>query len=231
MIVGIIFILIAVSFSGCNEQNMEDTKQDDEENPNFQNLPPTAQASANKYSGNTPLSIQFTGLGSDIDGTIVSYFWNFGDGGISNLQNPSHTYKNEGIYQVTFVVKDDDGATDTKTFTINAQSYPQQSYFTLTGKIHNSYDITIDVDYMVVSSGDWYDLGGTLYNIKQNGEKSFSSDVKGGYDEYTLIIGWFYPNTDTQVDRYDHTFTNPSGENMTFDINISSNGKIIVSET
>jgi PKD repeat protein len=49
---------------------------------------------------------------TDTDGTIVSYAWDFGDGGVSALQNPTHVYAAGGIYTVTVVVTDNDGATD-----------------------------------------------------------------------------------------------------------------------
>jgi len=37
---------------------------------------------------------------------IVSWNWNFGDGGTSNLQNPSHTYTSNGTYTVSLTVSD-----------------------------------------------------------------------------------------------------------------------------
>jgi PKD repeat protein len=37
-------------------------------------------------------------------GSITSYSWNFGDGGNSTAQNPSHTYNNAGTYSVELTV-------------------------------------------------------------------------------------------------------------------------------
>lgn len=37
---------------------------------------------------------------------IVSWQWNFGDGGTSTLQNPSHTYTANGLYTVSLTVSD-----------------------------------------------------------------------------------------------------------------------------
>jgi gliding motility-associated-like protein len=36
-------------------------------------------------------------------GNVISWFWNFGDGNTSNLQNPAHVYNSPGIYTVMLV--------------------------------------------------------------------------------------------------------------------------------
>ena len=46
--------------------------------------------------------IDFSSAGSQWQ--IVEYFWDFGDGGISTLPNPSHTYRRPGIYTVSLEV-------------------------------------------------------------------------------------------------------------------------------
>ncbi len=42
--------------------------------------------------------------GIDFDDYIESWFWDFGDGNSSNIENPEHTYDAIGIYQVTLIV-------------------------------------------------------------------------------------------------------------------------------
>ncbi|MFQ3566929.1 MAG: PKD domain-containing protein [Aggregatilineales bacterium] len=63
--------------------------------------PPTASFTYNPISGQAPLSVTFTNRSS---GDIQSQTWNFGDGTISTLENPVHTYQFPGIYTVTLVV-------------------------------------------------------------------------------------------------------------------------------
>jgi len=91
------------------------------------NQPPTASASANPTVGDIPLDVQFTGSGTDPDGTIVSYNWNFKDGATSTAQNPNHTYNNSGSYNVTLTVIDDDGATGSDSVAITVNESPNQA--------------------------------------------------------------------------------------------------------
>jgi len=58
-------------------------------------------------------AIQFTDQSSDSDGTVVAWVWNFGDGGSSNEQNPTHRYRLPGTYPVTLEVTDNDGLNGT----------------------------------------------------------------------------------------------------------------------
>jgi PKD repeat protein len=82
------------------------------------NEPPNVQASATPTSGAAPLGVSFTATGSDSDGTIAGYHWDFGDGQTSNTQSPSHTYQSAGTFNATVTVTDNLGATDSKTIPI-----------------------------------------------------------------------------------------------------------------
>lgn len=91
-----------------------------------QNQPPVAVASATPLSGNPPLTVNFTGSNSyDSDGSIVSYAWDFGDGGSSTQANPTHVYTSGGQYVATLEVTDNWGATDTASVTINVNCTSQ----------------------------------------------------------------------------------------------------------
>jgi PKD repeat protein len=57
----------------------------------------------------------------DEDGTIVHWDWSFGDGEISNEQNPVHNYANRGKYDVTVTVTDNGGASATKTRRVHTE--------------------------------------------------------------------------------------------------------------
>lgn len=61
------------------------------------------------------LTVTFTDLSYDPDGTIVSWLWDFGDGNTSTQQNPIHTYAAPGSYSVSLTVTDNEGANGTVT--------------------------------------------------------------------------------------------------------------------
>ena len=79
------------------------------------NLSPLAAANG-QYTGLVGENVAFDSTGStDLDGTIVAYEWDFGDGSpIVNGPTPSHTYMASGAYFVTLTVTDDNvpGAPD-----------------------------------------------------------------------------------------------------------------------
>ena len=59
------------------------------------------------YFGNPTEQIHFDGSGSyDNDGSIISYYWDFGDGSTSSGSNPSHSYEYGGNYTIILVVED-----------------------------------------------------------------------------------------------------------------------------
>src|SRR5207249_7222142 len=62
---------------------------------------PTADFSGSPTSGVVPLQVQFTDLSLDGGAPITSWSWNFGDGGTSTTQNPSHIYLIPGTYNVS----------------------------------------------------------------------------------------------------------------------------------
>ncbi|HKY61425.1 MAG TPA: PKD domain-containing protein, partial [Gemmatimonadota bacterium] len=66
------------------------------------NNPPTASFTFSC----TDLSCDFTDQSIDGDGSVVGWSWDFGDGGSSTSQNPSHTYAADGTYTVTLTVTD-----------------------------------------------------------------------------------------------------------------------------
>ena len=71
------------------------------------------------YKSSVDKIVLFNGFfSSDPDGKIVSYSWDFGDGGIGEGISPIYTYTEEGTYDVTLTVTDNAGGTNTASTTI-----------------------------------------------------------------------------------------------------------------
>jgi PKD repeat protein len=68
--------------------------------------PPAADFSATPTIGEAPLAVQFTDLSTN---NPTSWSWDFGDGGTSAWQNPSHTYSNVGTYTVALTATNTSG--------------------------------------------------------------------------------------------------------------------------
>ena len=86
------------------------------------NEPPVADAGGDR-SVNAGEEVVFSGAASDdADGVIVSWLWDFGDGGAGSGLSAAHTYRRAGTFTVTLTVQDDARARaqDTAVVTVNA---------------------------------------------------------------------------------------------------------------
>jgi PKD repeat protein len=63
----------------------------------------------------------FSDKSGDDDGNVVSWAWDFGDGQSSGLRSPFHFYSDKGHYDVTLTVTDNDGASDSRTHTVDVK--------------------------------------------------------------------------------------------------------------
>ncbi|MET0787845.1 MAG: alkaline phosphatase [Cellulomonas sp.] len=72
------------------------------------NLPPIAKF---QVTGGELAATSDATASTDLDGTIASYAWNWGDGGTSTGLTSAHTYATGGTYNVTLTITDDDGST------------------------------------------------------------------------------------------------------------------------
>ena len=100
---------------------------------------------ANFSVATTALTANFTDSSTDVDGTIVSRNWNFGDSTTSPATSPSHTYAAAGTYTVTLTVTDNSGLTNTKSQSVTVSSGGTVSY-------SNDTDVAIPDNTTVQSS-------------------------------------------------------------------------------
>ncbi|MEQ1798761.1 MAG: PKD domain-containing protein [Lacibacter sp.] len=77
------------------------------------NPTPVPDFNVSVISGCFPLRVQFSDLSDPVFGTIVSWDWNFGNGGTSTLQNPLYVYTTAGSFFVSLTVTNSSGCTKT----------------------------------------------------------------------------------------------------------------------
>lgn len=114
---GIVVIFSMLCSSGCFEEEPSSIPQ---------NTPPVASCIGTPTSGEAPLKVTFTGTAQDSDGVITFYHWDFGDGSMADLQNPTHIYLHEGTYTVTFTVTDNNASIGSSTLQISVS--PPSNY-------------------------------------------------------------------------------------------------------
>ncbi|HQA81157.1 MAG TPA: PKD domain-containing protein, partial [Methanoregulaceae archaeon] len=87
------------------------------------NEPPVAVIGISAKSGSVPLKVTFDGSRSfDPDGIALTYSWDFGDGTTGTSKTTSHTYEEEGTFDISLVVTDMHGASGRAEETVIAES-------------------------------------------------------------------------------------------------------------
>jgi gliding motility-associated-like protein len=87
---------------------------------------PVPDFSASTVAGCGPLAVSFKDLST---GAPIYWTWDFGNGQISSLQNPSTAYSIPGTYTVTLIVRNKDGANSIrKTDYITVFPYPSANF-------------------------------------------------------------------------------------------------------
>ena len=144
------------------------------------NNPPTASFT----SSTSNLTASFTDASSDSDGTIVSRSWNFGDGGTSTAQNPSHTYGAAGTYTVTLTVTDDDGASATASASVTVTAPPAYTLSVATRTQNRRKFVDLSWSGATGSNVDVY-RDNVL--VKTTANDGFYSDSLGRTNETTFV--------------------------------------------
>jgi PKD repeat protein len=129
--------------------------------------------------GYAPLEVTFEDHSTD----TILWYWDFGDGTNSSLQNPTHTYTNAGVFTVVLTASNEDG-NSTYTDTITVNQHPPVASFTAnptTGKKPLTVQFT-DTSTYSPTSWSWR-FGDKGTSIEQNPEHTFKD--KG---TYTVIL-------------------------------------------
>jgi serine protease len=114
--------------------------------PTAPNQPPDIALTATPVSGGAPLLVTFdAGASNDPDGTIASYRWDFDDSSpIGVGSGVSHRFDDPGSFLVRLTIRDDDGATTSRSVTIDVT--PAPGLFILSGRVRILASSAIDSD-------------------------------------------------------------------------------------
>lgn len=165
---------------------------------------PQANFTYNISNPSTSDTITFTDTSTDSDGSIASYNWSFGDGSNSHNQNPTHSYSDDGSYNITLNVTDNDGATNRTTQQIIITNTPPSANFTFSPQNASDTqtitftDNSIDPDG-TISNCTWtfgdgttsYSLNSTTHQYNDNGTYTVTlnvTDDDGATDEYSIDL-------------------------------------------
>ena len=183
--------------------------------------PPVASFTCDKTSGDIPLTINFV---STSTGNITNYSWDFGDGGSSSLQNPTHTYTNPGSFIATLTVTGPGGNnSNNKTITVS-EAAPVADFTCdkITG------DAPLTINFTSTSTGNItnysWDFGDGGISSDQNPSHTYTDP--GSYTATLTVTGPGGNNsanqtiTANEVIITDVTFYNPAFT----DIQITFNG-------
>lgn len=100
--------LLLASCGGDEESPVAPTPPPPPPPPQEPNQLPTAGFTIDVDRGQAPLDVTFDASpSSDPDGSLVSYSWEFGDGGTATGVQVTHTYDGAGVFEVELTVRDD----------------------------------------------------------------------------------------------------------------------------
>jgi len=196
-----IIIITSIILYYYNENN-------DNESNKISNEKPNAIIEEIQYSYITKTNIEFIGIGNDPDGKIVKYEWDFDGDGVydwkSNVTgNATYIYWDEGTYNVSFKVTDNDGDYDIdyQIITITKglppvhdicfdnleNGYTINSTFNITGRVKKSHseDKILSVQ-ISINNSNWINI--SYWEISH-------MDYKWHYIFNTTI----YPNGDCDI--------------------------------
>ncbi|MFB3880144.1 MAG: S-layer homology domain-containing protein [Armatimonadota bacterium] len=119
--------------------------------------PPAADFSASPVTGAAPLIVSFTDLST---GGPTTWLWDFGDGGTSAEENPTHVYTSGGLYSVTLTVSDAAGSdSETKGAYLSVSGRPNADFSA--GPLRGRLELSVDfADMSTGSPSSWlWDFG------------------------------------------------------------------------
>ncbi|CAN5446741.1 hypothetical protein BH09BAC1_BH09BAC1_01920 [soil metagenome] len=158
--------------------------------PRFVNLvAPKASIVADTTRGCSPLTVNFRSDSSTSTSQVVGWFWDFGDGQTSTLQNPTHVFQQNQVYDIKLTIYNADGCTDSlvRNSYIRAGSRPT-GQFVASDTSFCLYAPVKFTDLSTTNANEWlWDFGDGGTSLDQNPTYSYGDT---GYFDIRLIVGF-----------------------------------------
>jgi PKD domain len=204
----------------------------------LQDRPPVASFTSTPPSAPTGTAIRFDGTSSyDLDGTVVSYSWAFGDGATGTGSIVTHSYTLAKAYTVTLTVTDNGGVTGSTSSQVTITDRPPVVSFTpspATANTGQSITLSINVSdpdgTISTTRVDWGDTTSQLYSgAITSATHSYATTGSSTSQIFTIIVtatdnNASYTSTSSQVtinDRVPIPSFNPSSTSLTTNQNVT----------
>ena len=189
-------IISSVILISCKKD--DDNSSNNTDNDTSGNAP-IASFIASQTNIDEETSINFTDNSTN---TPTTWSWDFGDGGTSTEQNPSHTYSTKGSYSVSLTANNTYGS-DTKTktdyITVNISIYAPIANFTTNNTTVAKGDSIMFTDQSTNNPTSWsWDFGDGSSSTEQNPTHTYNT--KGNYSVSLTANNTYGSNTNTKTD-------------------------------
>jgi PKD repeat protein len=146
-------------------------------------IDPIAEFSFIPVNPNEGVDVQFTDESTSYD-NITTWLWDFDDGSTSTLSNPTHTFANNGTYNVTLTVWEADGDSDSIVHNITVNDIGPLADFTISNPRIEGVpiffnDTSISVDPLIAWNWSFGDGG---YSDQRNASHNYTAN------DYYLIV-------------------------------------------
>ena len=156
--------------------------------------------------------VNFSSLATNATSNTI-YYWNFGDGVFSYVNNPSHTYSNAGTYNVSLKLADTlTNCKDSLTQSVNVTGIPctANSGFTVTQTSNPEYWMATLIYPWNISSAIWYWGDGTHSN------GLYSSHIYSVTGTYSICLSVTVSCGAASLYCFPYTLSNSGGSSSPF---------------
>lgn len=132
------------------------------------------------------LASSFTDLSIPMPASIISWDWDFGDGGIDSVQNPNYVFSNPGIYNTMLTVWDTNGCHNEIVIPVQIDSLPALSFLAphiCFGDTLNISNLSVATQGSAILSWEWDFGDGAIDSVQHPAPHYYATDTS-----YTITL-------------------------------------------